>query len=77
MFDPSQSPVFHIEPSKVSAGVRFATMFTRYGIGDKVFRGPNTPYGALMTYYLKEKPDKEEKIKLEILDSSGTIFASS
>ena len=54
--------------------VRFATMFTRYGIGDKVYKGPNPPYGALMTYYLKEKPDKKEKLKLEILDSSGTVI---
>jgi photosystem II stability/assembly factor-like uncharacterized protein len=54
--------------------VRFATKFTRYGIGDKVFRGSNTPYGALITYYLKDKPDKKEKIKLEILDSTGTVI---
>ena len=26
----------------------------RYGIGDKVFTGPNPPYGALITYYLRE-----------------------
>jgi photosystem II stability/assembly factor-like uncharacterized protein len=53
---------------------RFATKPTRYGIGDKVFRGPNPSYGALITYYLKEKLDKKAEIKLEILDKSGKVI---
>jgi hypothetical protein len=53
---------------------RFTTKPTRYGIGDKVFRGPNPSYGSLITYYLKEKLDKEAEIKLEILDKSGKVI---
>jgi len=35
-----------------------------------VFRGQNPPYGALITYYLKENVGKED-IRVEILDESG------
>ncbi|MBE0460502.1 MAG: hypothetical protein IBX60_02555 [Candidatus Aminicenantes bacterium] len=53
--------------------LRFATKPTRYGIGDKVFRGQNPPYGALITYYLKENVEKED-IRIEILDESGQML---
>jgi len=61
--------LFTIRPA-----LRYATKPTRYGIGDKVFRGPNPPYGALMTYSLKEEPDKKVPVKLEILDRSGRVI---
>jgi photosystem II stability/assembly factor-like uncharacterized protein len=61
--------LFTIRPA-----TRFATKPTRYGIGDKVFRGPNPSYGALITYYLEEKLDKEAEIKIEILDKSGKVI---
>ena len=51
----------------------FATRFTRYGIGDKVFTGPNPPYGALITYYLKDKLDDKATFKIQILDESGKL----
>jgi len=50
--------------------LRFATKPTRYGIGDKVFRGQNPPYGALITYYFRENIGKKD-IRIEILDESG------
>jgi hypothetical protein len=53
---------------------RFAMKPTRYGIGDKMFRGPNPAYGALITYYLREKPEKDSALKLEILDGSGAVI---
>ncbi len=53
---------------------RFATKPTRYGIGDGVFQGPNPPYGALVSYYLKEKPDKDTKVELEIMDAARDII---
>jgi hypothetical protein len=68
--------------------LRFPVRFTRYGIGDKQFRGPNPPAGALITYSLKEKlapeepakkgdsmPEtpKPERVKIEILDASGMV----
>lgn len=60
------SYLFDIRPA-----LRFTMRFTRYGIGDKVFTGPNPPYGALITYYLKEKPDEKTAARIQILDGSG------
>ena len=58
----------------VRPGLRFATRMSRYGIGDKAFAGPNPPYGALITYYLKEKPDEKTTVKVQIFDSSGNLI---
>jgi photosystem II stability/assembly factor-like uncharacterized protein len=55
-------------------GLRFTTRFTRYGIGDKAFSGPNPPYGALITYYLKTKPDDKSTFKVQILDAGGKLI---
>jgi photosystem II stability/assembly factor-like uncharacterized protein len=57
----------------VRPGVRFATRFTRYGIGDKPFAGPNPLNGALITYHLKDKPDAKLTAKLQIFDASGKL----
>ena len=54
--------------------IRHATRFTRYGIGEKVFTGPNPPYGALISYYLKDKPDDKVKPKVQILDAAGKVI---
>ncbi len=62
----SDAHLFDIRPA-----LRFSSMFTRYGIGDKPFTGPNTAYGALITYYLKDKPAEGKKLKLEVFDSAG------
>jgi photosystem II stability/assembly factor-like uncharacterized protein len=61
----------HLFP--VRPGLRFATRFTRYGIGDKNFTGPNPPYGALITYYLKSKPDDKTTFKLQIFDEANKL----
>ncbi|NDD63156.1 MAG: hypothetical protein EBZ36_04125 [Acidobacteria bacterium] len=53
--------------------LRFTTRFTRYGIGDKQFAGPNPPAGALLTYYLKEKPDPKTRVAIQIIDQSGRL----
>jgi hypothetical protein len=39
--------------------------------GHKFFEGPNPPYGALVTYYLKSKPGEKDKVKITVLDSGG------
>lgn len=64
---------FHVFP--VRPAYRFTTRFTRYGIGDEPFRGDNPPKGALITYYLKKKPDEKTKLKLEIFDAGGAKIA--
>jgi len=65
----SEVHLFDIRPA-----LRFATRFARYGIGNKVFTGPNPPYGALITYYLREKPDEKTTVKIQILDSAGKVI---
>jgi photosystem II stability/assembly factor-like uncharacterized protein len=72
----------------VRPGLRFPVRFTRYGLGDKAFRAPNPPAGALISYVLEEKLAQEEKpkradapaepkpperVKIEILDASGKV----
>ena len=61
----------HLFP--IRPALRFATRFTRYGIGDKVFAGPNPSYGALITYYLKDKADDKTTFKVQIWDSAGKL----
>jgi hypothetical protein len=60
--------MFDIRPA-----LRFTTRFTRYGIGDKPFTGQNPPYGALITYHLKAKPDEKTKVRMEIRDAAGKL----
>ncbi len=61
--------LFDIRPA-----LRFTMRFARYGIGNKVFTGPNPPYGALITYFLREKPDEKTTVKIQILDSAGLVI---
>ncbi|HEX5966554.1 MAG TPA: hypothetical protein VFY51_11510, partial [Pyrinomonadaceae bacterium] len=64
----SSAHLFSVRP-----GLRFASTFTRYGIGDKIFTGPNPPGGALITYYLKEKLDEKADFKMQIFDRDGKL----
>ncbi len=41
--------------------------------GHKFFHAPNRPYGALISYYLKSKPDEKTKVKIAILDKDGKL----
>lgn len=66
----SANYLFDIRPA-----YRFSTMMTRYGIGDKPFQGANPPNGAIITYFLKDKPDEKTQLKLEISDASGKKIA--
>ncbi|MDT7689097.1 MAG: hypothetical protein QOE46_1856 [Acidobacteriota bacterium] len=59
----------------VRPALRYATRMTRYGIGDKAFAGQNPPYGALISYYLKQKADDKTKVKMQILDASGKMIS--
>jgi photosystem II stability/assembly factor-like uncharacterized protein len=60
--------LFNIRPA-----LRHTMRFTRYGIGDRVFTGQNPQYGALVTYYLKEKPDDKTTVKGQIIDAAGKV----
>ncbi|MDQ3257448.1 MAG: hypothetical protein M3R15_26780 [Acidobacteriota bacterium] len=66
----SDAHLFDVRP-----GLRHTSRFTRYGIGDKVFAGANPPYGALITYHLKEKPDEKTVVKVQILDANNKVVS--
>lgn len=85
-FDPAaplKTPLYDVRP-----GLRYPARFTRYGLGDKEFKGPNPPAGATITYALDEKmggdeparpdapadPKKPARVKVEILDASGKVI---
>ncbi|HEX8560155.1 MAG TPA: hypothetical protein VF668_18810 [Pyrinomonadaceae bacterium] len=55
--------------------LRYATRMTRYGVGDKAFAGQNPPYGALISYYLRARPDEKTKVQLRILDAAGKLVS--
>src|SRR5215212_10048470 len=61
----------HLFP--VRPGLRYTSRFSRYGVGDKVFAGPNPPAGALITYYLKEKLDDKATLKIQVFDRDGKL----
>ena len=54
-----------------------ATHFRLYGrkgnTGHKWFAAPNPPYGAVINYYLKDKPKEKDEVKLTITDASGAV----
>jgi photosystem II stability/assembly factor-like uncharacterized protein len=64
----SNAHLFSVRP-----GLRFTSRFTRYGIGDKVFSGPNPAAGALITYYLKDKLDEKADFKVQVFDRDGKL----
>jgi hypothetical protein len=53
--------------------LRFSSRMSRYGIGNKPFTGPNPSYGALITYYLKDKPEEKNAAKIQVLDADGRV----
>jgi len=64
----SNAYLFPVRPA-----LRYTSRFSRYGIGDKAFAGPNPPAGALITYYLKEKLDEKATFKVQIFDREGKL----
>jgi photosystem II stability/assembly factor-like uncharacterized protein len=62
----------HLFP--VRPALRLATRMSRYGLGGAQFKGPNPPYGALITFYLKEDAPEKNPPKIEILDGRGTVI---
>jgi photosystem II stability/assembly factor-like uncharacterized protein len=62
----------HLFP--VRSPFRFASRFTRYGVGEKIFTGANPPYGALITYYLKDKLDDKTTFKVQALGEDGKVI---
>jgi hypothetical protein len=79
-FEPAAKAEVKLYP--VRAGLRFPMRFTRYGLGDKVYKAKNPPNGALISYMLPEDMGPAEgaaakpgpaRVKLEILDGAKVI----
>ncbi len=66
-----QQPVYLFTPRPA---LRYAQLRVRAAVGNRAFRGKNPPYGALLTYYLKEEPKKDTEVKIEILDTQGNVI---
>lgn len=54
--------------------LRVSTRGSHPGMGDGSYIGPNPPYGALITYYLKTKLDAKADAKIEIVDGNGNVI---
>jgi photosystem II stability/assembly factor-like uncharacterized protein len=65
----SNAHLFPVRPA-----LRFTSRFTRYGIGEKQFTGPNPANGALITYYLKDKVDEKTTLKVQVFDRDGKLI---
>ncbi len=52
---------------------RYSSRMTRYGRGDRPIVSPNPPYGAMITFYLKERP-KQGRVRIQIVDSQGNLL---
>jgi photosystem II stability/assembly factor-like uncharacterized protein len=79
-FDPMAPAEVKLYPAR--AGLRFPMRFTRYGLGDKVYKAKNPPNGALISYRLPEDLAPAEdappstgppRVTLEILDGTKVI----
>lgn len=61
----------HLFPARPA--LRHTLRDTTYGLGDGVFRGQNPPYGAILSYWLKDAPAPELPLKLEILHDGQVV----
>jgi photosystem II stability/assembly factor-like uncharacterized protein len=62
----------HIFNSRPAVAWRLVVDSNGYN-GDRYFTAPNPPYGALITYYLKQEPAKDAKVKVTIRDHAGEV----
>ncbi|HEX8117123.1 MAG TPA: sialidase family protein, partial [Pyrinomonadaceae bacterium] len=70
--DVARADAYLFEPRPA---LRYTTRMTRYGVAEKAFAGANPPYGALLSYYLKTKPDEKTKVRFQILDAAGKTIS--
>ncbi len=60
----SAAHLFDIQPATI-----FNSYYHKGNLGHKIFVSPNPPYGAVISYYLKEKP--KEDVNIIIRDDQG------
>lgn len=46
----------------------------RWFDAQQLFLGPNPPDGVLVSFYLKQKPAKDQKVTITVLDASGKVI---
>ncbi|MBM4194001.1 MAG: sialidase [Gemmatimonadetes bacterium] len=61
----------HLFPTR--SAVRYNTGGDAWLWGNAGFRGANTPYGAQLTYWLKDKPAADSLVKVEVLLNGSVI----
>ncbi|MBD3415381.1 MAG: hypothetical protein GF421_13255 [Candidatus Aminicenantes bacterium] len=59
---------------RMRPALRHAVKATRYGIGDREFTAKNPPYGALITYYLKEEVQEDKDFRIDIYDQDKNLI---
>jgi photosystem II stability/assembly factor-like uncharacterized protein len=52
---------------------RFATKMNKGSLGQSLFMGPNPPYGAIVRYYLRNRPEDATEVKVEVFDAEGKL----
>jgi photosystem II stability/assembly factor-like uncharacterized protein len=57
---------------EVAPATHFRLYNRKGNIGHKWFTAPNPPYGAVINYYLKDKP--KDDVKITITNSAGTVI---
>jgi photosystem II stability/assembly factor-like uncharacterized protein len=59
-------------------GIRPATEYRIYqhkgNTGHKAYLAPNPPDGALLSYFLKTKPEEKDEVKITVTDAAGTLL---
>jgi len=58
--------LFHVQPATLYS-LKSSSMYS----GPHEFSGPNPPYGACVTYYLKDKPESGNVLEIGIFDAQG------
>ncbi|MDP9360975.1 MAG: hypothetical protein M3P29_05930 [Acidobacteriota bacterium] len=72
MTDATASEELHVFDTRAATEWRIAN---RGGVtGHKAFFGPNPPNGALITYFLKNKPAEKEKVKITVINKDGKVI---
>jgi photosystem II stability/assembly factor-like uncharacterized protein len=77
------SPLEHLDGKTLGSNlhlfaIRPTIEWRMYGYkgntGHKWFAAQNPPYGALINFYLKSKPEEKEPVKITILDKDGKVI---
>jgi photosystem II stability/assembly factor-like uncharacterized protein len=69
--DPAAAPATTLAPMRTAT--RFTARDVKFAWGQKWFRAPNPPYGAIITYRLAEKLAHDSLLRLDVLKDGQVI----